>query len=349
MNENPEFKEIPFIIQVNEKNSLVQEYNNLNASVKAIFSSMNCEIGEKCSLIGEIRFSSISNCIRSNNLLRQHSCPFNEDESKIYGCLGSVRSEIQEKGDKIFLYELVCPPSTSRYSPNSNAAKKHVLKGLWLSLDKLFSDNDPEVSINSKYLKSIGSYALVDCNFYTWDTISILLNDNMQHLDGTLSGRNIQEQTQRMIQFSLSDAEIYFRYSYVLRQKIFKISCNLGVVIHNLYTIYLSLFREIMLSDFCSGNVGDPSIQEENIGLMVKSVFDLTGQACHRELERISSVQFAVSGPRKVAALLFENKKRIRIYDMEVEEASDDDDDENNEMMGGQSSGFSSSELNTSH
>ena len=96
-------------------------------------------------------------------------------------------------------------------------------------------------NVNSKYLKSIGSYALVDCNFYTWDTISILLNDNMQHLDGTLSGRNIQEQTQRMIQFSLSDAEIYFRYSYILSQKIFIISCNLGVVIHNLYTIYLSL------------------------------------------------------------------------------------------------------------
>ena len=82
--------------------------------------------------------------------------------------------------------------------------------------------------------------------------------------------------------------------------------------------------------------------------MIVKSIFDVTGQACHRELEKITSVQFAVSGPRKVAAFLFENKKRVRIYDMEVEDASDDEDEEN-EIMGGQSSGLSSSELNTSH
>ena len=108
-------------------------------------------------------------------------------------------------------------------------------------------------------------------------------------------------------------------------------------------------FREIKLSAFCHSNISKPNtLQEESAGLIVKSIFDVTGQACHRELQKITSVQFAVSGPRKVAAFLFENKKRVRIYDMEVEDASDDEDEEN-EIMGGQSSGLSSSELNTSH
>ena len=80
---------------------------------------------------------------------------------------------------------------------------------------------------------------------------------------------------------------------------------------------------------------------------MTKSIFELTGQACHRELEKIASIQFAVSGPRNVAAFLFENKKRVRIYDMEADELSDEEDEEN-ENMGGQSSGLSSSELNNS-
>ena len=118
------------------------------------------------------------------------------------------------------------------------------------------------------------------------------------------------------------------------------------------YVFYFTIskyFREIKLSAFCHSNIGlTNTLQREAEGLLVKSIFDVTGQACHRELEKIASVQFAVSGPRKVAAFLFENKKRVRIYDMEVEEASDDEDEEN-EIMGGKSSGLSSSELNTSH
>ena len=81
--------------------------------------------------------------------------------------------------------------------------------------------------------------------------------------------------------------------------------------------------------------------------IITKSIFEISGQACHRELEKITSVKFAVSGPRNLAAFLFENKKRVRIYDMEADEASDEEDEEN-ENMGGQSSGLSSSELNTS-
>ncbi len=67
-------------------------------------------------------------------------------------------------------------------------------------------------------------------------------------------------------------------------------------------------------------------------------------QTCHRELENIDCLRFAVSGPRKVAAFLFKSGKRVRIYDMEVEEDEEDEDEE--EAMG--TSGMSS-ELNTSH
>ena len=77
--------------------------------------------------------------------------------------------------------------------------------------------------------------------------------------------------------------------------------------------------------------------------LKTVSVFEMAGQACHRELERIASVQFAVS-VRKVAAFLFKNRKRVRIYDMDIEEEDADEDfDEENEIAG-----LSSSELNTS-
>ena len=108
------------------------------------------------------------------------------------------------------------------------------------------------------------------------------------------------------------------------------------------------IFRDIKLSGVSQTVVAKPNtIQDENSVLIMKSIFELTGQACHRELEKIASIQFAVSGPRNVAAFLFENKKRVRIYDMEADEASDDEDEEN-EIMGGQSSGLSSSELNTS-
>ena len=114
--------------------------------------------------------------------------------------------------------------------------------------------------------------------------------------------------------------------------------------IHNIFYF----FREIKLSGVSETAVAKPyTIQDDNSVLITKSIFELTGQACHRELEKIASIQFAVSGPRNVAAFLFENKKRVRIYDMEADEASDEEDDEN-EIMGGQSSGLSSSELNTS-
>jgi hypothetical protein len=49
-------------------------------------------------------------------------------------------------------------------------------------------------------------------------------------------------------------------------------------------------------------------------------------QSCHRELENMAACKAAVSGPRKVSALLFRNRRRIRIYDMEVEDDEEEDD-----------------------
>ena len=71
--------------------------------------------------------------------------------------------------------------------------------------------------------------------------------------------------------------------------------------------------------------------------MLIKS---LSFQSCHRDLELLIACQFAVSGPRKVAAFLFRNKRRIRIYDMEAEE--EDPDEETLGTFG------LSSELNTS-
>ena len=59
LNQNPEFYEVPFIIQVNENTSLVQEYNKLNSSVRSIFSSMTCDMTEKCTIIGYVKFPSV--------------------------------------------------------------------------------------------------------------------------------------------------------------------------------------------------------------------------------------------------------------------------------------------------
>ena len=65
-----------------------------------------------------------------------------------------------------------------------------------------------------------------------------------------------------------------------------------------------------------------------------RDIFDgaLSDLSCHRELENIAgAARAAISRPRKLAALLLPNRRRIRIYDMEVE---DDDDDDTLETSG---------------
>lgn len=210
LNENPEFKEIPFIIQVNERSSLMQEYNKLNSAVRSIFSAMNCDTTEKCNKLGEIRFTSVHANIRSHLKLRQFSCTVGDGRAKIYGCVGSVSTEEKGNGDKLLLYELTCPINTVTNLEDDNTVRKHALKGLWISFEKMFSDNDPEVSINTKHLNGC---SLIDCKFYTSDTVSILLNEPMNaYRDAPSSSRPGNDRSQRMIQLSLSDAEIYFRY-----------------------------------------------------------------------------------------------------------------------------------------
>ena len=48
------FKDIPFIIQVNEKTSLVQEFNLLKAAMNDLFTGMNTSVTDKCILQGNI-------------------------------------------------------------------------------------------------------------------------------------------------------------------------------------------------------------------------------------------------------------------------------------------------------
>ena len=88
---------------------------------------------------------------------------------------------------------------------------------------------------------------------------------------------------------------------------------------------------------------------EFDYGLQSRDVFDgaLSDLSCHRELENIAAASAAISGPRKVAALLFRNRRRIRIYDMEVED-DDDDDDEDDDTLGTSGAGNLSNELNSS-
>ena len=54
----------------------------------------------------------------------------------------------------------------------------------------------------------------------------------------------------------------------------------------------------------------------------------------------------AVSGQRKVSSVLYQNRKRVKIFDMEVEDDDDDDDDDEYDTLG--TSGLSS-DMNTSN
>ena len=76
-------------------------------------------------------------------------------------------------------------------------------------------------------------------------------------------------------------------------------------------------------------------------GMNMIPITDLVAYGSSRTLENIRD--FSVSGLRKVAVFLFQSKKRIRIFEMEVED--DEEEDDNDTTLG--NSGISS-ELNSS-
>ena len=215
LNQNPEFYKVSFIIQVNENTSLIQEYNKLNSSVRSIFSSMTCDMTEKCTLIGYVKFPPVEPNGKCYLKLQQYSSTFHENIIKVNGFVAMTYVE-DKSSDKLLIYELTCPSKGLKHSEHDNSNEKHKLKGIWLSFQKFYTDNDPEVTINTKHLNSLGKYNIVDCKFYTSNTISILLNDNYVGLSGadTSINRVGTDQNQRMIQLSLSDAEIYLRYDH---------------------------------------------------------------------------------------------------------------------------------------
>ena len=110
---------------------------------------------------------------------------------------------------------------------------------------------------------------------------------------------------------------------------------------HRLIQLPISPMEQFM-SNINLSQLNTTDLNLDITHLKTLSIFSIAGPACHRQLEGLSSDTFAVSGPRKVVAFLFKNRKRIRIYDM-VEEEEDDEDD----TLG--NSGISSSDLNTSY
>jgi len=55
------------------------------------------------------------------------------------------------------------------------------------------------------------------------------------------------------------------------------------------------------------------------------NIIEVGGRASCRDLENIRACSFSVSGTRNVSVMLFLNRKRLRIYDMEVEEEEDEE------------------------
>ena len=168
LKQNPEFYEVPFIIHVNEKTSLIQEYNKLNSSVRSIFSNMTCDMTEKCSLIGFIDIPQLDIKDKCSHKLQQFSSSSNEETIKVNGFVGMTYEE-ESASDKMLIYELSCPIKTYGYS-DIKSNHKHSLKAIWLSFEKFYTDNDPEVTINAKHLNSLGKYKLVDSKFYNHNT-----------------------------------------------------------------------------------------------------------------------------------------------------------------------------------
>ena len=52
--ENPEVLEVDFVIKVNEKTSLTQEFDMLKENMDAIFDHMTVDMTDKCNVLGSV-------------------------------------------------------------------------------------------------------------------------------------------------------------------------------------------------------------------------------------------------------------------------------------------------------
>lgn len=67
--------------------------------------------------------------------------------------------------------------------------------------------------------------------------------------------------------------------------------------------------------------------------LIATSCYELLEPSLIRQLDGSDAATVSVSGTRKVATILSESQKRIRIFEMEVDEEEEEEDDEDDEDL----------------
>lgn len=65
----------------------------------------------------------------------------------------------------------------------------------------------------------------------------------------------------------------------------------------------------------------------------IVSITDFIGATLPKSFQGISAKRLAVSGPRKVAAILSENNRKIRLFETEAEPEDEEDDEEEEERF----------------
>jgi len=295
------FKDIPFVVQVNEKTSLVQEFNLLKAAMNDLFTGMNTGVTDKCILLGEMVMASLKpHPPRPDDSPDTRPQPVSISKGQIHDSgMDCIHGFVKLDGGRRRVGNMLF------YSLEE---RSKVLKAVRLTFDvqqQGMRMRHASSLSQSGYGGGSNCCQLVDANFYTADALSLLVNP-VEELN--FSDETDRSQNQQLVQLSVADVQVHM--------------------------------RELRLPALPTGGAVD--FADIVSGLRAISVFDIAGPACIRELERIQAVQFAVS-VRKVAAFLFSSKKRVRIYDMDMDEEAEDDFDEENEIAG-----MSSSELNTS-